>query len=81
MSFIFAPGPASSSGGEGETTEGGGEREGDVETEGPGPHNCPAGEGGSDPLPQRGAGEPSERCAGNICTPGSNFIWGWGSSF
>lgn len=69
--FVFAPGPASGSGGEGATAQGGGEREGDVETEGPCPRHRPAGEGGSDP----GAGELSERWEGNI--QGCHFCWGW----
>lgn len=65
----LVPGPASVPGGEGSTVEGGGEREGGVETQGQGPHHSPAGEGGSDPLPQSGTGEMSERNAGNTPTP------------
>lgn len=48
-------GPASGSGGEGAAVDGGGEREGDVETEEPGPRCRPAGEGRSDPLARGGA--------------------------
>lgn len=65
LGFVSTPGSARGSGGEGAFAEGAGDGAGGVEAEGPGPHCRAAGEGGSDRLPQAGAAQLSERCAGN----------------